>query len=453
MGMLVSDGSIMDPSINKRRRKTGVIVQHPLDILDNLKEEDNKRLYSITTDLNCVEQENNDKTNWLKRSSWSRPGSLRSSVVSRKSSAKSLRSTSTIKTTASASIRKNSGNFDGWNIRKKSIDRKTSIKSQHKISVSAQRDEILAAFYRNIEEVDDDTSSCSSSDSEEEKSGKINKQKINLKEVSHHTRTEEYVIKHAIDTSDVSDEGFFQNNKPIKKNSLVAKKTSIRQEEKEDQLIKSEIHSIKPDKLNRVSRSSAYTNHSEINYKRLNELIFDENSNLTNKFDSLPKQKVNRTKSLPVRKPRSHLYNPVLQLHDDFRKDIPMIHEDIKFELKKSKKNISDSEMSCSTDSACGSTHSISTVSSDSIFQSPRMKTHRTSVPMNFIPGLTSPTTGRPRNKSLPVSLTYFRKASFCFKGVTCRIFQNTPRTYRALAHAGCIGLVIPAPATHKCKH
>ena len=135
----------------------------------------------------------------------------------------------------------------------------------------------------------------------------------------------------------------------------------------------------------------------------------------------------------------------------------------------------SDSDSSCSTDSAQGSDRSISTVSSLSISRhnhhhhhskqqnkQHQQQIHKISSPYkgpvpknNFIPGQTRRLTSSKQHASSTAAAPTTakgRKVSFCFRGVSFRVYNNTPRTYRALAHAGCIALIIPSPENHKCK-
>lgn len=375
-------------------------------------------------------------------------GSIRSSISSRKSSTRSCYSTSTVKTSTST-IKKNSGNFDGSNIRKKSLkERKLSLPCNSNKSSVSDQEKFITAFYQNLKKIDDETSSESSFSDEGEKfDAKARAIDLCIHETSNYRRTEEYVLQHAnvgnydnededsifIDTEE--DEGFHpETPKPFTKDE----KKSYNKD-----AAKSKSSTSKKVSKRLSQQSSIFTDHKEIDSKRLNALLFDFNSNfIPNKFDTVPKSKLNRAKSLPPR-PRG-LHKHVIS--EASSSDQQKIKKEALNEIQ------DESDISVSTDSAHGSTRSISTASSDT-FSSYNYNSPRASVPMNFIPGFTTPQQGRPRNRSLPVSLTVFRKASFCFKGVTCRIYQNSPRTYRALAHAGCVALIIPAPESHKCKH
>ena len=83
-----------------------------------------------------------------------------------------------------------------------------------------------------------------------------------------------------------------------------------------------------------------------------------------------------------------------------------------------------------------------------------RLSHERHSVPLNFIPGVTNieRSNKTQRKQSSCTSIHFVEQATFCFKGVNCRIYKNTSKTYKALAHAACMGLVIPAPSSHKCS-
>ena len=145
----------------------------------------------------------------------------------------------------------------------------------------------------------------------------------------------------------------------------------------------------------------------------------------------------------------------------------------------------SDSDSSCSTDSAHGSDRSMSTVSSISISRGPQHSkitsnsnrqqqqykhnqvhkipsaSYKGPVPKNnFIPGQSKRSAATPSSRHHSTSIVTAasstakgRKVSFCFRGVPFRVYNNTPRTHRALAHAGCIALIIPSPGNHKCNH
>ena len=71
-------------------------------------------------------------------------------------------------------------------------------------------------------------------------------------------------------------------------------------------------------------------------------------------------------------------------------------------------------------------------------------------VPMNFIPGQTKAMSRSERSNSL--ALNYIRKARFCFKGVTVKVDETIPRTFKAMAHAGMLSLSVLGPSDHRCS-
>ncbi|XP_012553855.1 uncharacterized protein LOC100213018 isoform X2 [Hydra vulgaris] len=85
---------------------------------------------------------------------------------------------------------------------------------------------------------------------------------------------------------------------------------------------------------------------------------------------------------------------------------------------------------------------------------SPKLPNERQSVPLNFIPGVKNAENLKKirKTKLLRNSLNFFEQATFCFQGISFQINKDESKTFKALAHAACMGLAIPAPSTHACN-
>lgn len=452
MGMLMREPSNRNPVNNMRQRKQGTTVRHPLDLIDTNIQRSPVGIGESVSSIADMEKGYTRKSSWF---ALRRSGSIASSVASRKSSTRSIRSTTTITSTRSTGsyIRRNTGTFDGGNSRQRKKN------TQRRPSASSQKDKIISDFYKELEQLQEMSSSSSSSEDEEEdeNKNKKTKQKIKKKKVekveaddeANKRRIEEYVKQHSVydhtknDNID-DDEGFIpatptpdrsyenklRESQPVKK--IESTKLNLRNTNKMERGVKT------------VLNHNKYTCHADVTAKKLNNMFFHTNGgNVPNKFDNLPKTRIRRTQSAPS-KPRN--YNAVTCNIKHYQKD--SYH---KVSTKESPEDFEKamSESSCSTDSAHGSTRSISSMSSCST-QARGYPLHLPTVPHSS--SRTNPT-GRPKNKSLPVSLNYIRRTSLCFRGVTCQVYHNASRVNKALTHAGCIGLAVPGASAHKCQH
>ena len=348
-------------------------------------------------------------------------GSVASSIVSRKSSSRSIRSTTTV-TSKNSEVRKNSGAFDGNNTRKS----RHSTDSR-KSSSTSQREQVIAEYYKELQFLEELQSEESSSEEEDEAI-------ITLNEVSNQMKVEEYVMKHSnIDHEMGGDKAFIaetnnqnnnihENRRPLTR--IASTKLHLR-----------DINSLlrRNQRYTTVNIEEKTSSHRKIK----DSAVCDINSNNMGKtFDIAPKRTKIRTEM------SLEMYNE--KRYGSYRR----VTKKESFQFS----DMTASDTSSSDSSTHGSNYSISTASSNSN----RLLSPRHSVPMNFIPGRTYPvvkSSNRPRNKSLPVPLSNIKTVTFCFKGITCQLSQNTPRTYKAFAHAGCVGLLAAAPSSHKCKH
>ncbi|XP_065661729.1 uncharacterized protein LOC100213018 isoform X4 [Hydra vulgaris] len=85
---------------------------------------------------------------------------------------------------------------------------------------------------------------------------------------------------------------------------------------------------------------------------------------------------------------------------------------------------------------------------------SPKLPNERQSVPLNFIPGVKDAKNLKKirKTKLLRNSLNFVEHVTFCFQGISFQINKDESKTFKALAHAACMGLAIPAPSTHACN-
>lgn len=403
--------------------------------------------------------------------------------------------------------RKNSGAFDGAYLRsgnrkistgnrKISLSRKVSATQKAEIerkqSQASQNIQILANMYDELERLDDLCSSGSSSSESEDEEDTKNKGKHVKKGKNKHKR------KGSITSTDDDneDEGFCtsksdQATTPVEENDIskihsldisARKKSSTSNLRSistnlrlSDANLKSSSSSLSkkaepppPPKVTipalTLQSSSKYParnllqkkmgSHKDINSNRLSMLFFEEPESApqtretAGNFDSLPrKRKPSRHKSLPPVLRRS-----LRRKNEEQEKStlaIPRSKESYSPTKSMYPLHLFDhggSTSSCNTlDSTRGSIPSVATsVSMNSMHGGDRLTMPRNSVPMNFIPGRTPSTKG-----VRPVFIQ--QRATFCFKGITCQILGTMPKTYKALAHAGCVGLIIPGPSQHTC--
>ncbi|XP_066934664.1 micronuclear linker histone polyprotein-like isoform X2 [Clytia hemisphaerica] len=508
MGILIEDGRKVSTASHQedgsaRQRKHGKTLRHPLDMVNFNKQnqEGGEPSRRSSSTMERYRLQENMKDHKRSGSSLSllplkRTGSVTSSIVSRKSSAKSVgsnrskgtsrsftttrsyttnRSNGTV-TSQSSYIKKNSGNFDGSNDRSR---RKSSL--QRKSSASSRREQLIADFYRDLEELDEERSCSDSSDDENDSRGngsrnrnkkKLKKGRIEVEEVKSHQRVQEYLMK-------------LEHTEPPE---IFEEDEGIRSDMSDGRLgssYNSNYSNDIPMETNKNDNNNGGRKSEPRYIKRPNppdNMIADlEDSPRTHRLkvrdeyrksrnDKQDSNKYDVNKNNVGKKTRSANYTPrVLPQHP---KEIELIDKNLRESFNNKRKpsnndykrvsvhedlymNDSGSESSCSTDSAHGSTHSISTVSSISVAQKHQNKqihqlSFKTTVPKNFIPGQQQKhilDSQRKKTNRKP------KKVSFCFRGIPFRVYNNTPRTHRALAHAGCIALIIPAPGNHKCRH
>ena len=491
-------------------------------------------------------------------------------------------------TSQSSYIKTNSGNFDGGNNRRNG--RKSSSSSatlQRKSSAATQREQIIAEFYRDLEELDEERSSSDSSSDDgdydaddlgnngRKRSGgtrqktqkKLKKGSIvQVEEVKSRQRVEEYLMNleqpdpNEVDGEDrdfevEEDEGIrsdmsegrygssfnssyssdvpmvggestgsASNNhyrsgpKYIRKPNPPAPRmiaeldaspgTSRLYKVRGDQRVltlaerddNSSAHQYDINENTLADKTHHKHKHRDLQHKKgLDKYNDDKSNNNSPRQSSEISRSRQRHHQLPKQPKEVQLIDRTL-LRDSFnakkdKQQHPLVNKENLYMVD------SDSDSSCSTDSANGdSDGSESTVSSVSI---PRHSNHKAShhhrnatsnsrqqkqqihkmspsfvglpVPKNnFIPGQTpsslsdskrsynreqqqqhllqhKTTTTKQQQKQAKNDAA--RKVSFCFRGVPFRVYNNTPRTHRALAHAGCIALIIPSPENHKCNH
>lgn len=444
-------------------------------------------------------------------------GSLSSSIISRKSSSRSIGSNRSRKTNRSATttrsnitvtsnssyVKTNSGNFDGSNNKSR---RKNSL--HRKSSTSSQRDKRIAEFYKELEELEEMSDSSDSSD--DEKPAK----KIPVEEIKSHQRVEEYLMNLQQTVGDMrsdEDEGIMSDTT---KSDLTSEPDNEKYgKQHRSKTVSAPYTTTYPDSMNTSPVPSSgskdrkciprpplnmFMKHESLDYNKNSiDDEFDHNSRKKHRARSLPtkprgiaivdkdlqecfRNKENLRKELRT---NDELRNTFLKRDHDLRnsfrkkellKDSFYRNDDGRGSYRKANNHVwiptttkADhqrlptkaellfdvaSELSYSTDSDHGSTQSLSTVSSVSVAQH---RNHRinpaASVPKNFIPGQATKRRDQ-RKKNTSSHLEKVRTVSFCFKGITCSVQSNAPRTHRALAHAGCIGLIIPGPPNHKCK-
>jgi len=428
-----------------------------------------------------------------------------SSIVSRKSSSRSLgsnrskgtnrsyttnRSNITITSTGSY-IKKNSGNFDGGNSRsRRKQSSSSSAALQRKSSASSRREQIIAEFYRDLEELEEMTDSSSdSSDNDDQVEGsrrtgggsktkKLKKGKIQVEEeLKSHQRVEEYLMR--LEEPDPNnfdeDEGIRSDMSEGRHDSSCNSNYSMdypiptteNNSQRERKFVK---RPNPPENIIKDLDSSPVTHRQKIRTERAKENsrrhVYDENKNSIKKNirEKQSTKSAYTPRTLPLHPKGVTLIDK--SLHDNLNRGNVGKPEYSRVSNKEDSYTMmmdTASESSCSTDSAHGSTRSLSTVSSVSIVNHKPIHRihHRVAVPKNFIPGHIRPgdlaeVNRYKRSGGNSLVQNYMngkpRKVSFCFRGIPFRVFNDTPRTYRALAHAGCIALIIPAPESHKCK-
>ena len=353
---------------------------------------------------------------------------------------------------------------------------------------------MIAEFYRDLEELEEMTDSSSDSSDDDDLGGgrrgrngsgsktkKLKKGKIQVEEqLKSHQRVEEYLMR--LEEPDPEnfdeDEGIrsdiSEGRHDSSYNSNYSMEYSIsamhNRTQKERKFVK---RPNPPENIIKDLESSPVTHRQKIRTERAKENsqrhVYDENKNSLQK-KGIRENHPTKTSTYTPRTLPSHPKGVTIidkSLRDSFNRGNIGKPE---YSRVSNKEDLyimtmmdTASESSCSTDSAHGSTRSLSTVSSVSVINHKPIHRihHQVAVPKNFIPGQTRPgdltESGRhKRNGDNSLSLNYKnvkpRKVSFCFRGVPFRVFNNMPRTYRALAHAGCIALIIPAPESHKCK-
>ena len=318
-------------------------------------------------------------------------------------------------TSNSSFIKKNSGNFDGGNSR----SRRKSSTLQRKGSTSSRREQMIAEFYRDLEELEELSSSDSSDDEEGGGPKKLKKGKINVEEVASHKRVEEYlmnleepdpnnfdedegIISDTTNKSDMSEGKFDSSFNSSYSNDISMNSTGV---DRHRRYIK---RPTPPENIIKDLDSSPVTQRQKNRSERSSD-----NSGI---FVDVNKNKLT-SRNLP--KPPKELLMIDRSLRHNSQKD------DQQCRGVPTKKDLfidTASESSCSTDSAHGSTRSISTVSSASVFQPHKKPIHRhyshhhhAGVPKNFIPGHTKPVVNN--RKSLPPNYMNVkpRKVSFFF--------------------------------------
>ena len=494
-------------------------------------------------------------------------------------------------TSQSSYVKTNSGNFDGGN------NRRHHRSSNRKSSAASRREQIIAEFYRDLEELDEERSSSDSSDDDKDDDGdddndvdndeflrnkktnnnttkknktkKLKKGKIEVEELKSHQRVEEYLMRleqpdPATDDPDAADRCFdddvIEEDEGIRSdmssdarygssfNSSYSSDAPMMHASSASIHYRSEPKYIKkpnppqPKMIAELDASPGTSNRYRIhgNHRVLmtdNNGKYDINENSLDKYDKYINHRSKRnnnnnrgdatfssrdspnSRQLPKHPKEVQLIDKTL-VRDSFNNknsrkqqqqqqqqqttintltSSPTNRTRRNNPYNNNKENFmymvdSDSDSSCSTDSAHGSDRSMSSVSSISIsrpqhinrlrngsqnrqqLQQQQQKhnqihkitssslspAYRGPVPKNnFIPGQSrksaSASSSSKHHSATVATATSVavkgRKVSFCFRGVPFRVYNNTPRTHKALAHAGCIALIIPSPENHKCNH